>query len=99
MNLVGKRSKSPSYVIDITGTDPLCLGELGERLILKNKKNDLFLTYERVIGSEGNFIFGRSLYPYVFKSRPDSASLGERGGGNLGKHLKRIDQDETWWEE
>ena len=27
-NLVGKISRSPRYVIDITGTDLLCLGEL-----------------------------------------------------------------------
>ena len=26
---MGKISKSPRYVIDITGTDPLSLGELG----------------------------------------------------------------------
>ena len=28
-NFVGKISKSPRYVIDITRTDPLSLGELG----------------------------------------------------------------------
>ena len=35
---------SPRYVIDITGTDPLSLGELGggEVLILKNKKMRYF---------------------------------------------------------
>ena len=36
LNLVGKIIKSPRYVIDITGTDPLSLGELGGWLILKN---------------------------------------------------------------
>ena len=35
-NLVGKLSRSPKYVIDITETDLLCFGELGEGLILKN---------------------------------------------------------------
>ena len=36
---MGKISTSPRYVIDITGTDPLSLGELrGEELILKHKK-------------------------------------------------------------
>ena len=34
-NLVGKLSPSPTYVIDITGKDPLSLGELGGGLILK----------------------------------------------------------------
>ena len=29
MKLVRKISRSPRYVIDITGTDLLCLGELG----------------------------------------------------------------------
>ena len=33
---MGKISTSPRYVIDITGTDPLSLGELGGGLILKN---------------------------------------------------------------
>ena len=31
-----KISRSPRYVIDITGTDLLCLGELGGGIILKN---------------------------------------------------------------
>ena len=35
-NLVGKISTSPGYVIDITGTDPLSLGEWGRGLILKD---------------------------------------------------------------
>ena len=50
-NLVGKVSTSPRYVIDITRTDPLSLGELGRGLILKNWKNEVFLTYEGMIGS------------------------------------------------
>ena len=36
---MGKISKSPRYVIDITGTDPLSLGEFGAGgggVILKN---------------------------------------------------------------
>jgi len=37
-NLVGKINRSPRYVIDITGTEPLSLGELGGRLILNNWK-------------------------------------------------------------
>ena len=32
MKLGGKIIKSPRYVIDITGTDLLCLGELGGRV-------------------------------------------------------------------
>ena len=35
-NLVGKISTSPGYVIDITRTDPLSLGELRGGLVLKN---------------------------------------------------------------
>ena len=46
MKLGGKISRSLRYVIAIIGTDPLYLG-VG--LILK--KNDVFLTYEGVIGS------------------------------------------------
>ena len=37
-----------------------------------------------------------------FKSQLDPESLGGSGGGgtrNLGKHLERRDQEETWWEE
>ena len=37
-NLVGKISRSPRCVIDITRMDPLYLGELGRGLILKNEK-------------------------------------------------------------
>ena len=50
---MGKIKRSPRYVIDITGTDPLYLGELvwGGGLILKIRKNEVFLTYEGVIGS------------------------------------------------
>ena len=33
-----KLNTSPRYVIDITGTDPLSLGELGGGLIPKNEK-------------------------------------------------------------
>ena len=29
LNLAGKISTSPRYMTDITGTDPLCLGQLG----------------------------------------------------------------------
>ena len=35
LNLVGKISTSPRHMIDVTGTDLLSLGELGEGLILK----------------------------------------------------------------
>ena len=44
-----KISTNPRYVIDTTGTDPLSLGYLGGGLI---RKNEVFLTYERVIGSQ-----------------------------------------------
>ena len=50
-NLVGKIITSPGYVIEITGTDPLSLEELGGGLILKIRKNEVFLSYEGVIGS------------------------------------------------
>ena len=46
-----KVSRSPRYVIDITRTDLLCLGELGGGVILKIRKNEVFITYEGVIGS------------------------------------------------
>ena len=46
-----KISKSSKYVIDITGTDLLCLGEWGGGVILKIRKIEVFLTYEGVIGS------------------------------------------------
>ena len=35
---------SPRYVIEITGTDLLSLGELGGGSLLNNKKNEIFLT-------------------------------------------------------
>ena len=52
-NLVEKINTIPRYVIDITGMDPISLGELGGSLglILKIRKNEVFLTYEGVIGS------------------------------------------------
>ena len=46
--MVGKIIRSPTYVIYIIETDPLYWGG---GLILKNKKNDVFLPYEGVIGS------------------------------------------------
>ena len=51
MKLGGKISTSSRYVIDITETDPLSLGEFGGELILKIRKNEVFLTYEGVIES------------------------------------------------
>ena len=50
MKLGSKKSISPIYVIDITGTDPLSSG--GGGVILKNLKNEIYLTYEGVIGSK-----------------------------------------------
>ena len=49
--MVGKISTSPRYGIDITGKGQLSLGELGGGLIKKIGKNEVFLTYERVIVS------------------------------------------------
>ena len=46
---MGKISTSPTYGIEITGMDLLSLGVGGGGLILKNRKNEIFLTYERVI--------------------------------------------------
>ena len=49
---MGKISTSPRYVINITRTDPLAFGGVGEGvLILKIRKNEVFLTFEGVIGS------------------------------------------------
>ena len=51
---MGKISTSPRYVIDITGMDPLSLGELGGGVRVyfeKVEKNEVFLTYEGVIRS------------------------------------------------
>ena len=48
---MGKISTRPRYMIDITGTDPLSLGWLGGGNSEKLKK-EVFLTYERVIGSQ-----------------------------------------------
>ena len=45
---MGKISTSPRYVIDITETDTLSLGELGGGSI---PKNEVLLTYEGAIGS------------------------------------------------
>ena len=44
---MGKISTSPRYVIDISVKYPLSLVELGGGLILKNKKNEVFLTSRR----------------------------------------------------
>ena len=46
-----KISTSPRYGSELTETDLLSLGEFGEGLILKNRKNKVFLTYERLIVS------------------------------------------------
>ena len=49
---MGKISTSPKYIIEITGTDPLSLGELGGgRINPKTLKKEVFLTYEEMIGS------------------------------------------------
>ena len=52
-NLVGKMSTNPKYVIDITGTDPLSLGELGAGRVNSEKLEKIryFFTYEGVMGS------------------------------------------------
>ena len=47
---MGKIGRSLRYVIDITGTDPLSLGELGGRVNSKTLKNEVFLTYEERSG-------------------------------------------------
>ena len=51
---MGKISRGPRNVIDIIIKTPLYLGEWGGELILRRvkiRKNDVFLTYEGVIGS------------------------------------------------
>ena len=58
---MGKISTSPRYRINIIKMDPLSLGVVGggggnsEKL----EKNEVFLTYERVIGSQLNLMFRR----------------------------------------
>ena len=48
-----KLDSKTRYVIDITGTDPLSSGELGgRRFNFQKLKNEIFLTYEGVIGSK-----------------------------------------------
>ena len=48
---MGKISTSTRYIIDITGTDLFCFGELGGGLGLI-LKNEVFVTYEGLIGSQ-----------------------------------------------
>ena len=50
---MGRISTSPRYMTDITGPDPLSLVELGggESKFGKIRKNEVFVTYERVIRS------------------------------------------------
>jgi len=51
-NLAGKIKTSLRYVIRITGTDLLSLGEFGGRVNSeKIEKNEVFLIYEGMIGS------------------------------------------------
>ena len=52
MKLGGKKSKSLRYMIDITGKDPLSLGELGGGLILEKTEKMRQFSYEGVIGSK-----------------------------------------------
>ena len=42
---------SPRYVTDITGPDPLSLGEVGGGGISEKLKDKVFVTYERVVKS------------------------------------------------
>ena len=52
MKLGGKNKNNPRYVIDITETYPLSLGGVRGRVNFeKLEKNEVFLTYEGVIGS------------------------------------------------
>ena len=52
MKLGGKINTIPRYMIDINGTDPLSLGFSGGGVFSeKIVKNEVLLTYERVIGS------------------------------------------------
>ena len=44
---MGKISRSPRYVIDITGRDLVCLEELGGGLILKNSKKLVIFNLRR----------------------------------------------------
>ena len=48
---MGKTIRSPRYRIEITGKDPLYLGQWGAVNSGKLEKHDVFLTYEVVTGS------------------------------------------------
>ena len=48
---MGNISTSPRYVIDITGTGPLSLRELGGKVNSNKLKKEVFLTYSEVIRS------------------------------------------------
>ena len=49
---MGRISTSYRYEIDIIGTDPFSLGELGGFKFGKIRKIEVFLTQERMTGSE-----------------------------------------------
>ena len=49
--MVGKIITSSRYVIDITGINPLSLGELGRGRVDAEKLDEVFATCEGVIGS------------------------------------------------
>ena len=100
-NLVGKITTSPRYVIDITVTDPLSMGELGGGLILKNLKKWSIFNLRRSGRILIKFDFWNNIVSQSshFKFPPDPVTL-EGAGGNL-KSWKRLgwrDRDETWWE-
>ena len=86
-----KTHSSPRYVIDITGTDLLCLRELGGRLILKNLKKLGIFNLRR----SDQILMKCHIYNDVvtqisyFKFRRDLASLGGvRGNRKSCKTLK-----------
>ena len=100
-NLVGRISR---YVMDIAVPVPLSLGELGggKPNSEKLEKSDVFLPYERVIGSQWNLIFRRTSCLRALIFNPDRMQWYLREleeTGNLGIRLEWRDRDDTWWEE
>ena len=100
--LVGKISTSPRYMIDLTGNGSALFGVVGGGGGGNSEKNEVFLNYERVVGSQWNSIFRRISCLRALILNPDQIwwHWGEVGRGKLklGKLLEWRDQDETWWE-
>ena len=91
-NLVGKISTSTRYIIDITGTDLLCFGELGGGLglIQKKWKKLVICNLRRSDRILMKFVFWKDIVSWssYFKSRSDLVTFGGVGGDNSEKLKK-----------